>query len=303
MKRSVIQLAKKTLVVSLPNKWVKQYSIEKGDELELEELEHELVIRTRKDPVLDKKIDIDVTSLDASLVKSILGILHKSGYDVVNVRFGDSESVRTIQNTVNSLLIGYEIIEHTPKNILIKNISSGYEVEIDNILRRNFLITLSLAKETLQNFKRNTSYKLQELLTLEETNNKLTNFYHRILHKRLSKDIRVSFTYVITWILENICDDFREICKYYSSSELKLSKESLDIMERVNCHIEGMYHLFYKYNYKQLTTLMHQGKELKRDLHKHLKLCSPEERTLSTYLFTITQRVNETWGSITGLHY
>ena len=33
MKRNVIQLAGKTLVVSLPSKWVKLNSVKKGDEL------------------------------------------------------------------------------------------------------------------------------------------------------------------------------------------------------------------------------------------------------------------------------
>ena len=60
MKRKVIKLADKTSVVSLPSKWIKNYKVEKGDELDLEEIGNSILIKPSKQQTEIKKIEINI---------------------------------------------------------------------------------------------------------------------------------------------------------------------------------------------------------------------------------------------------
>ncbi|MBU4502331.1 MAG: AbrB/MazE/SpoVT family DNA-binding domain-containing protein, partial [Nanoarchaeota archaeon] len=84
MKRKVIQMAGKTMLVSLPAPWVKKFGIKKGDELELEEGNQNIIISTKKD-YSASKIKIDISDLDTQVIKWTLSAIHKSGYDEVEI--------------------------------------------------------------------------------------------------------------------------------------------------------------------------------------------------------------------------
>jgi len=64
MKRSVILMGGKTYVVSLPAKWIQKYGIQKGEELELEEIDNTVIVRTDK---LARGDDLDVNFTSLSL--------------------------------------------------------------------------------------------------------------------------------------------------------------------------------------------------------------------------------------------
>ncbi len=81
MRRSVIQLAGKTHVVSLPSKWIKKYGIKKGDELELEENNEKIVIS--KDSAKEiRSREIELNNYGA-MARRVIGALYKKGYDEV----------------------------------------------------------------------------------------------------------------------------------------------------------------------------------------------------------------------------
>lgn len=80
MRRKVIQLAGKTLVVSLPSKWVKKTVVNKGDELEITENGHSLVISQIEKKVCTRTV-IDVSGLNASLVWRYLTAAYIKGIE------------------------------------------------------------------------------------------------------------------------------------------------------------------------------------------------------------------------------
>jgi len=49
MKRKIIQLAGKTMVVSLPAEWIRKFKVNKGDEVELKEEGKRIIINTDKE--------------------------------------------------------------------------------------------------------------------------------------------------------------------------------------------------------------------------------------------------------------
>ncbi len=63
MRRKVVKLGPATLVVSLPSKWTKKFSINAGDELEMEEHNKNLIISTEKGINIEKEA-IDISNWD-----------------------------------------------------------------------------------------------------------------------------------------------------------------------------------------------------------------------------------------------
>ena len=63
MKRKIIKLGPATLVISLPSKWIKQTHVKPGDEIELEEIDNNLVIKAEESKKINK-IFLDFTEKD-----------------------------------------------------------------------------------------------------------------------------------------------------------------------------------------------------------------------------------------------
>ena len=150
MKRRVIQLAGKTSVISLPSKWVKQYSVKKGDELEIEELGNQLLIKTSSSQTEIKKIAINIENLNERTLRLIMSALHKLGYDEINLFYETSKLSNAIQDIIKNLLLGFVVIDQTNKKCILKSVSSDLDTEFDSTLRRAFLVSLSLANSSLE---------------------------------------------------------------------------------------------------------------------------------------------------------
>ena len=153
MKRSVIQLAGKTSVVSLPSKWVKQFGIQKGDELDIEQVSNTLVIKPNRQGSEIKKIELDINNYNERVLRCSISALHKLGYDEITLKYEKPILSDTIQDLTRTLLLGFIVSDQTPKKIVLKNISIELEKEFDASLRRAFLVVISFANSSLDLIK------------------------------------------------------------------------------------------------------------------------------------------------------
>jgi len=260
MRRKVSKIGPATLMISLPSKWTKKYNINKGSELNI--LEEGKILHILTDNLTNQTTTIDISNLDKRVIQWYISALHKSGYDEIKIIYNSDDQLEIIKSLIKNLLTGFTIVDQTDKYLLIKQISSDQEQEFSSVLRRAFLITLSLGNHTLEYLK-NPKGK-QFLLDLEMTNNQLTNFCQRILNKNAYKNIKkICFYYVIIWNLEKIADDYKYIAQ--DSTNLT-SKETIDLLNRTNKYLESYYKLFYKFDINELNNLNLELETLKQDL-------------------------------------
>ncbi len=291
-----------TLTVSLPSKWVKNNNIKKGDELNVEDAGSILKVYSGDEHLLTKKIKVDFSDMNKEAINSVMSVLHKSGYDEIEIIFKNPETVKTIQERINSMLIGYEIIEQKGNLCTVKSVSGDHASELDALIRRSFLVSLSLAKNSLEEIKNGRADKLQELFVLEQTNNKLTNYCHRLLNKKPYKDEKTIYTYLVIWVLESICDDYRDVihCLMQKAGR-KIRAEILDLYQEVNSLFERYYQLFYNYSPEGMIKIRHDLASLKQDLMR-IRF-NNHEKIICAYLFSIVNRIYDCLGSTSGLHY
>ncbi len=302
IKRKVVLHGPSTLTVSLPSKWVRGNNIRKGDELNVEEAGNILRIYSGEEHLLTKKTKVDFSDMDWGAIHSIMSVLHKSGYDEIEITFKNPRTVRIIQERINSMLMGYEIIEQKGNLCVVKNVSGDHLSELNALIRRIFLISLSLAKNSLEEIKKDRNDKLKELLILEKTNNKLTNYCQRLLNKKPYKNEKTIYTYLIIWLAESICDDYRDIINIIlNKPNFKMNPAVQEIYAEVNNLFESYYHFFYNYSDKELMRTRLKIKSLKQKLLE--TKFNPCEKPLRAYLFSIINRIFDCLGSTVGMHH
>ena len=226
MERKVIQLAGKTLVVSLPSKWAKKYGVSKGDTISVEEEGKTLLVRTSKG-VDVKKVQLSLKGPDEFIKRSI-DVAYKKGVDELSMSFEIPKSKKAVEEVLDSTM-GFEIISQGEKTCTVKSVAKAVEEEFDNILRRVFLTLLSMADESYDAVSKSQFSRLSSIASSDKTINKLTNFCKRILNKKGYKEQKSNnYIYCIVWELERIGDEYRDICTALAGAKKpKISKMAI----------------------------------------------------------------------------
>jgi uncharacterized protein YdcH (DUF465 family) len=232
----------------------------------------------------------------------MLSVLYESGYDELLVSFKDQKTVHLVQDFISPALLGYEIVEQRSNTCIVRNITGDHLSELDSLIRRAFLVALSLAENSLAEIKKGNLSLLNELLVLEKTNNKLTNYCHRLINKKPYKDKGAIYTYLLVWVFESICDDYRDLIKLIiNKNKTGFSSYFLETYENINSLLRQYYTLFYDYSDKDFMRLRQAVLALKDNIFK--TRINKEEEQFLAYLLSILNRIYDCLGSTIGMHH
>lgn len=268
MKRKVIQLAGKTFVMSLPTDWVREWGVKKGEELEMVKHGPKLIVST-SEPRDVKRGVVDVSGANERTLRWLLSSLHKKGYDEIEVVSESPEHAKVIDELLKELFIGFTVVHRSGNRSVVRAVSKDLDDQFDVMLRRAFLVTLSMGERVLEAAKNGKNDDVAGIRELEKQNNQLTNFCERILNKRgHNEPLKANFLYVVVWNLEKIADDFKYVCDVLPKG--KLEKATVDVLEETLQLFRGYYGLFYKFDVKRLSALADEHKRLREKIEKEL---------------------------------
>lgn len=278
MKRSVIQLAGRTLLVSLPAKWADSNNVKKGDELDVIEDNHRLLINTEPKTTLETA-ELDADVLKAS-IKRFIFALYKKGIDEIKITYSDEAVADVIRDTLLNETVGYEIVSQTPKSCIVKLITSGNITEFDNLLRRTFLLLMSMSEEILISIKDKNYGQLLKTALLEGSNNRLTTVCRRSLNKWGNDTYKkIGPIYYIVEELEKLADEYKHLCKNLARAEksgnIAIRPEALGFFERTHEELRAFYELFYKFNINSILTIDEKRTKFMEDAHRFLEFKKP----------------------------
>jgi len=289
MKRKVIQLAGKTLVVSLPTEWARKYNIKKGDEIEIEEIKNKLIISPEKE-LTKESISLDVSGL-SPMIYRILGAVYKAGYDEVEVRYETKRDLEEIEEVAMREFIGFEIVRKGKNSVMMKGVSEIQHGEFDTMLRRTFLLILEIAEEGFEAMKALDKKTLLKLVELDKEVNKYADFCRRSLNKRgYASFIKTPTIYFIVEELEKVSDAYRDLCKETIELNKRLNDEIISLYEKVNVFFREFYELYYKFDMNKLAEHGKKREELIEALKNLMKKTSKDELL---FLFLLSLIVEE----------
>ncbi len=250
MKRKVIQIAGSTQLVSLPRKWAKQHNIQKGDEVDVQESGTMVTVTAGSGSVIEKA-EVDITNLKSMIPRFIRG-MYKRGVDELRLTYSSPETLKIVQESIGKAAVGFEILEHGKNHCIIKYVAGNIE-EFDSILRRTFMMLVSMADESLESIRSKNYSHLNNVAFLEEANNRFTNICRRYLNKNgVPKNYaKLGPLYLIVELLEKIADQYKYTCFYIAkeaSSSTVIDKNVVEIYAKTNKLLHEMYELFYKFD-------------------------------------------------------
>ena len=300
MRRKIIQLAGKTLVVSIPSKWAKEHGLKKGDEIDfIPQGNHaRLLIQTHEEKL---KTSVNFTDIDKEAFKNIISALHRIGYDEIELLYDNPDYGSIVHEMVKDTIFGFVLINQTKRSCTIRSVSHEDEKEFLNLLKRAFIVTVSLGESISESLKNNDYANVHDYLSLEKTNNQLTNLCERIIIKNKSFSYKDScFFYVMSWNLEKIADDYREICKVLALRNDKNEKEVKKINNKkihelvasLNDILRRYTELINNYNIHKLAQLKRENYNQRTTIKDLIKKSTGDDALILSYLLSISSRVD-----------
>jgi len=208
MKRKVIKQGHNTLTITLPAKWVELNNIKAGDEVDIESKNKVLNI-FKEGPNEISSVIIDIEKFN-TLIPRTIHAMYKKGVDEIRLQYSDSKISSKIQKAIREETLGYEIVKQSSNFCLIKCISDPVLNEFDSILRRTFLLLISMADDSLEAIKNKDYESLRNIRFMELTNNRYVTVCRRIINKfGLPSYPNPHFIYYIIEELERIADHYK----------------------------------------------------------------------------------------------
>jgi len=296
MKRKVIQLAGKTLVVSLPSAWARMRGIKKGQEITLEEQGDRLVLGTEESNAPTRK-SIDVSGL-SKIIMRMISAAYKAGYDEIEIRFSSSQELDLVQKSLLRSCIGFEIVQQGKGTLLAKSISKDDYSEFDSIMRRLFFFMLANADDSLIFASEHDVEGLKSIIVKDDNINRLADFCRRAINKNPSKFDKSAPFYFIIEAIEGIGDSYKNISEYMIKNKIKIKAETQKIYGDINAFLRGFYELFYSFEINSFANLKDTKDSIAARIEKQMKGAKRQELVFLFMLKSLLEQIFDMSGPL-----
>jgi phosphate uptake regulator len=312
MKRKAVQHGPSTLIVSLPTKWVVKNNIARGAELDVVEKGNELVISAQPVP-REKKIEVDISGLDRSMLIYTVRALYRQGYDeillrfnspvVVHARTGEKTTVLSLVHQEINRLIGFEVMEEHEDSCLITDLEEVSLKDFDQVLRRILLLLVDLTKDLLERLRAGDAELLGIVEEKHDTITKFISYCLRLLNKRSHpRPEHTPYYFHIIALLDRITDIIKFSARDLRTYGKKPGNELLGIVAIIAEQVEQYSKLFYAFENSRITTMNEQRYKAEQ-LLRRIKSAPSAEMIAAASLFQILETATHLIEARTALEY
>lgn len=180
MKRRIIK-QKTAYTLTLPINWIREHNIQPKDEIEVEEENDALVIRTEKKTKAEE-INLSLEKSTPDYYRIMIENHYLKGYDVINLKFIDKKAFPIIQQIVSNL-IGFEILEQKENSCKIAATSPPSAEQFKTLLNRCFNIITYTQNTVKKDISKGSFLNLTEIEGQSNDARRFLLFCTRALHK------------------------------------------------------------------------------------------------------------------------
>jgi len=286
MKRKLVKQGAATLMVSLPSKWIKQFSLKKGNEIDVEEKGRDIIIRSEPSKEV-RKVKINISEMGL-LGKRSIGALYKAGYDEIEIDFEKAEEISKVYSVLNEL-IGFEIIKQSEKGCVIKEITSASESNFDTIFNRTFLMLISVSEDCVSSIKNRNFEMLATIPDRDLIINKYANFCRRILNRGYAGTEKTPMLYYIIEELENLGDEYKHLARFFVEKKIRANQKTVDVLEKINALAKDFYSLNKKFEKGSAVSFGEKIKKTSAEISELLKTKNVDEIKMLDYMSRMVQ--------------
>ena len=296
MRRKIIK-QKTAYTLTLPIEWVRDHNLEAKDEVEIEEQEDALVIRTEKKPEAET-ISLTLEESTPEYYRVMVENHYLKGFDILDLNYSDPRAFSIIQNVVSNL-IGFEIVEQRNGFCRVATTTQPSSEQFGTLLNRCFNIISYSQNIVKQDIDKLSFSNLSEIEGQANDSRRFLLFCTRALHKTTITNRREeSFMHLL---LERLIliehDHYYLYKKIYKSKNPKIRKEVKQFYSKV-CEMFDLFKkMFYKKDLQNFAKINRYWDEMYfHEGPKLLEKCTKEESSiiyhsmhLSKLVFLIAQ--------------
>ena len=301
MKRSVILMGGKTYVLSLPSQWIKKYSIQKGEELDLEEKDNSIIVRTEKNPEI-KEVELNFSSLDIMLGRAV-GALYKAGYSRAKIHYETKQQLQKIEETLQRTLIGFAITKQEKNYIIIESLAEIKAEEFDASLKRMFYSLESMHEELLSALASFDHKALQAVIEKDGQINRLADFCRRVVNSGQTQFlVKPGVLYYVVEQLERIGDLYKETAGLALEKKVQMNASLLKLFKEIQALFVEYRILFYNFQFENFEAFGVHFTSLQQRLLIYLERGSLEEKFFVVQQKHLLEQIIDLNGALLTLH-
>jgi len=292
MRRKLIKQGDNALTVTIPAKWTQINGLKAGDEVEIDEEENKVVIKAKTN-LKKKEGELHINTDSEQIIRSNLNVLYRVGFDRIKVYFENQKQERIVRSVVESRLLGFEVIEHNPKYLLLENVTEPSEEKQETLLRRIFFIiqeTFSLVEQDLKN----KNFSNLEIIRQNVKNvDRYSNFCNRNISKKRWVEERVSSYWELHSRLLLIEHDLLRVYEQVENkSKVKISPKTLKIFQYLKDNFNLMFEGFSKKDLNLFREVNDNTKNLQdKEIFPALKNAKGEENLILYYCGSLSRLI------------
>ncbi len=293
MNRKLVKHGPSTLMVSLPRKWIKKNELEKGVELNIEEHDNVLMLSTGKIVKEKKETFVNIEVNDERYIRIVLNNTFRMGFDKVKVNFKARNVFNVVQDVVDHHLLGFEITKKELDYCIIENITEPTKDKSSILLKRMFMIIKDSLNVLEEDMKKN---EFENMKVIKQHTSKLgqyDNFCRRSITKGIFIEKNSNFYWSLYRELLFIQRDMFYLYKYLSEEKIKISKETIELIQETKVMFNDLFELFYK---KDIKKMMEVNKRFKKihfgEIYELLSKNKGKENVIIFYLGKLVRKIN-----------
>ena len=277
MKRKVVEQGGVTLMLSLPRKWTKKHSLKKGDEIEIQEKDRDLIISPAGAVPETERYHIDLTDLPP-LINFGLSALFIRGVDELEIVSKNPEYIEKLQEKPISQFIGYEIIEQSKNRCLVKDLSGSRTVDdqyYPSLFRRIFLLLISQGEEIIKAVEEQ-RHDIGHVVSIDLNINRFCFHCMRMLNKYGYTEYRHTPTmFHLVALMEDLGDTFKDMADHIAKNKVTFTPQQTGVMKRCYQLLKDYQPLFFRFDAQQAALLDSRYRKLQDELEETLRQTRP----------------------------
>jgi phosphate uptake regulator len=257
MRRKLVKQGAATMMISLPAKWIKENSLKKGSEIDLEQADNNLLVSAKPIEEVKKEITIKLANLTESSIRTLITNTYRRGYDIINVNFDNEKQFKILNQIIKTKLIGFDVTKKEKNSCIVESITEPSTDQFDTIIKKifyNISELFEITKKRMQDKKEVNNY-----IEVEERIMKYDNFCRRVISKRKIINPKSEFLWTFLALLIH---GQREIYHLNKLLGIKVSDKIKELLEDAKSMFGLIMHTYLEKNIELLSKVHSLEKEL-----------------------------------------
>ncbi|MFA6887934.1 MAG: hypothetical protein WC254_00375 [Candidatus Woesearchaeota archaeon] len=271
MKRRLIKQGGGGFTIYLPKKWVDERQLKAGDEIDVDETENALVLRT--EAKIKKEAVLQLDKEDSHFIYLKLSHIYRMGYDKIIVHFKNSKTISDISKLVIDYLLGFEVTEKGKNYCVLENVTEPTNEKFSVLLRRIFLQLKETYSLVFDDIVHNTRNHNDEIQVLRISFDKHIFFCRRCISKKMNIEENSILHWELLTLLMHSHHGFYYLYQYYYQKKIIAHVETKALLKSLGSYLDIPYNSYFEKSVLTLDSMQDEYRRLQNQvfllLEKH----------------------------------